>query len=41
MVNKGDKTIEPFLATVEREPSTILILEFPALGLNEENKLDS
>jgi hypothetical protein len=41
MVSKGDKTIEPFPATAEREPSAILILEFPAHGLYEENKLDS
>jgi len=41
MVSKGDKTIEPFHATDEREPSTILILEFPAHGLYEEKKLDS
>jgi len=41
MVSKGDKTIELFPAMAEKEPSTILILELPAHGLNEENKLDS
>ena len=40
-VNRGDKTIEPFPATAEREPSETLILKFPAHGLYKENKLDS
>jgi len=41
MVSKEDKTIELFPAMAEKEPSSILILELPAHGLNEENKLDS
>lgn len=41
MVNKGNKTIELFPATIERQPSKTLILKFPAYGLYDENKLDS
>jgi len=41
MVNRGDKTIEHFPATGERESSTTLILKFPTHDLYEENQLDS
>jgi len=41
MVNRGDKTIEPFPATAKREPAATLVFKFLAHGLYEENKLDS